>query len=74
MRIELSRRAGKDYRDLPLEIRQQVNKQFAYLKDNLHHPSVRAKKYGGVDDVWQGQVNRDYGFYFQIERHCCPVR
>jgi hypothetical protein len=31
---------------------------------NLHHLSVRAKKYDGSRGIWQGRVNRDYWFYF----------
>jgi hypothetical protein len=43
-----------------------VDKQLDFLRQNLRHPSIQAKKYGGTDDVWQGRVNRDYRFYFHI--------
>ena len=66
MRIELSRRADKDYDRLSRQLQRQVDKQFDLLAENLRHPSIDAKKYGGADDVWQGRVNRDYRFYFQI--------
>jgi mRNA-degrading endonuclease RelE of RelBE toxin-antitoxin system len=66
VRIELTRRADKDYRGLSRQLRRQVDKQFEYLTENLRHPSLDAKKYGGIDDVWQGRVNRDYRFYFRI--------
>jgi mRNA-degrading endonuclease RelE of RelBE toxin-antitoxin system len=66
MRIELTRRADKDYRSLSQQLRRQVDKQFEYLVGNLRHPSLDVKKYGGTDDVWQGRVNRDYRFYFRI--------
>lgn len=66
MRIALSRRADKEYDKLSPQLRRLVDKQFALLEANLRHPSLDAKKYGGVDDVWQGRVNRDYRFYFQI--------
>ncbi len=36
------------------------------LQSDLRHPSIDAKTYGGVDDIWQGRVNRDYRFYFHI--------
>jgi mRNA interferase RelE/StbE len=32
----------------------------------LHHPSLRAKKYEGAEDIWQARVNRDWRFYFRI--------
>jgi mRNA-degrading endonuclease RelE of RelBE toxin-antitoxin system len=66
MRIELTRRADKDYRGLSQQLRRQVDKQFEYLRENLRHPSLEAKKYGGSDNVWQGRVNRDYQFCFRI--------
>ena len=34
---------------------------------NLHHPSLRAKKYDEARDVWQARVDEDYRFYFKIE-------
>jgi hypothetical protein len=38
----------------------------AALRRDLRHPSIRAKKYHEGDDIWQGRINRDYRFYFQI--------
>jgi mRNA-degrading endonuclease RelE of RelBE toxin-antitoxin system len=66
MLIRLSRQADKQYASLPSRLRTQVDKQLDFLSQNLRHPSIQAKKYGGADDVWQGRVNRDYRFYFQI--------
>jgi mRNA-degrading endonuclease RelE of RelBE toxin-antitoxin system len=66
MRIRFSRQADKQYAGLPASLRARVDKQFDLLTQNLRHPSIQAKKYGGMDDVWQGRVNRDYRFYFQI--------
>ncbi|MGO9268841.1 MAG: hypothetical protein ACLQOO_01025 [Terriglobia bacterium] len=43
------------------------DKQVRLLAQNLHHPSIRAKKYGDTDDLWQGRVNRSWRFYFTIE-------
>ena len=34
---------------------------------NLHHPSLRAKKYDETKDRWQARVNRNWRFYFIIE-------
>ena len=66
MRIELTRRADKEYGKLSAQLQRQVDKQFDFLLENLRHPSLNAKKYGGTDDIWQGRVNRDYRFYFRI--------
>jgi len=44
MRIELTRRADKAYRGLSRQLRRRVDKQFEYLRENLRHPSLEAKK------------------------------
>ena len=44
-----------------------MDKQIAYLVENLHHPSLRAKKYDEAQDIWQARVNQRYRFYFKIE-------
>jgi len=36
------------------------------LIENLHHPSLRAKKYDETKDIWQARVNRARRFYFTI--------
>ncbi|HZO57266.1 MAG TPA: hypothetical protein VFB63_31435 [Bryobacteraceae bacterium] len=36
------------------------------LEQNLLHPSIHAKKYSEANDIWQGRVNCDWRFYFQI--------
>ena len=66
MRVVLTRRAAKDLDGLPLRLQDTVRKQLELLVNNLRHPSLHAKKYGGTDDIWQGRVNRDYRFYFRI--------
>ncbi|SPF38276.1 conserved hypothetical protein [Candidatus Sulfopaludibacter sp. SbA4] len=37
------------------------------MLENLHHPSLRAKKYNEATDRWQAGVNRSWRFYFTIE-------
>jgi mRNA-degrading endonuclease RelE of RelBE toxin-antitoxin system len=66
VKSDFSPRAARDYKNLPPELQALVRKQLNLLRDNLRHPSLNAKKYGGTDDTWQGRVNRDYRFYFQI--------
>jgi mRNA-degrading endonuclease RelE of RelBE toxin-antitoxin system len=63
MRVRIFRLADSS---MPSRLRAQVDKQLDFLSQNLRHPSIQAKKYGGTGDVWQGRVNRDYRFYFQI--------
>ena len=52
--------------EAPRAVQKAFLKQAAFLKENLHHPSLRAKKYGGADNLWQARVNQDWRFYFRI--------
>ena len=66
MNIRLTTRARRDFSDLPRHLKTRGRKQFDLLQQNLRHPSIQAKKYDESADVWQGRINRDYRFYFQI--------
>jgi plasmid maintenance system killer protein len=61
-----SPRVAAALKDAPLTIRRAFYKQAALLAGNLHHPSLRAKKYDEANDIWQARVNRDWRFYFMI--------
>lgn len=52
---------------LPPAIAKKAKKQLLRLRDNLHHPSLHAKKYSEHHDVWQGRVDKSYRFFFTIE-------
>lgn len=41
-------------------------KQINFLVRDLKHPSLHAKKYDEVEDLWQARVNDDWRFYFTI--------
>jgi mRNA-degrading endonuclease RelE of RelBE toxin-antitoxin system len=66
MNIEITARAQRDYAGLSSTLQSRVRKQITLLQSNLRHPSLQAKKYDDGNDIWQGRVNRDYRFYFQI--------
>jgi mRNA-degrading endonuclease RelE of RelBE toxin-antitoxin system len=72
MNIAFTARAARDYAGLPARLQRAVDKQLDFLRErpeNLRHPSIRAKKYAAAEsELWQGRVNRDYRFYFQIDR------
>jgi mRNA-degrading endonuclease RelE of RelBE toxin-antitoxin system len=66
MNVELTRRAARDLDDLPPRLQQTVRKQLELLANNLRHPSRQAKKHDEGNDLWQGRMNRNYRFYFQM--------
>jgi hypothetical protein len=45
------------YRGLPVEVRDLADKNFALLKDDPHHSSIRLKKVG---DFWSARVGLHY--------------
>jgi mRNA-degrading endonuclease RelE of RelBE toxin-antitoxin system len=67
MKWQHSDRSKKDYDGLQPNIQKAFDKQARLLADNLLHPSLRAKKYGGADDLWQARVNKAWRFFFKIE-------
>ncbi len=67
MTLVLTRRAIRDYHDLPAKVRRAADKQLDLLLHDLRHPSLHAKKYDETRDIWQGRLTKGYRFYFQIE-------
>ena len=67
MKIDYLPRALKALEEeVPAEVRKAFFKQVNFLKQNLQHPSLRAKKYREAGDVWEARINRDWRFYFNI--------
>ena len=67
MKVRFTDRADKDYAALSTNVRRVFGKQLEFLLANPRHPSLRAKKLEGFDDLWQARVNRGWRFYFKIE-------
>jgi mRNA-degrading endonuclease RelE of RelBE toxin-antitoxin system len=66
MKRAVTERFRKSFRSAPPEVKKAFNKQARLLLENLHHPSLHAKKYDESGDLWQARVNRDWRFYFLI--------
>jgi len=62
----LSPVAVRSYVAAPAAVRKAFDKQVRLLVENLHHPSLHAKKYDESEDLWQARVNRSWRFYFNI--------
>ncbi|MFQ5796536.1 MAG: type II toxin-antitoxin system YafQ family toxin [Candidatus Bipolaricaulia bacterium] len=57
----------EDYQKLPQHIKKRTQKQLRFLLQNLRHPSLRAKKMKGYEDIWEAAVTKNYRFTFAIE-------
>jgi mRNA interferase RelE/StbE len=66
MKVVLSDTVLDSLADVPPAIRKAFFKQIKFLEKDLHHPSLRAKKYDEGKDRWQARVNKDWRFYFKI--------
>lgn len=54
------------FKKLPEITKRKFEKQLILLLKNLRHPSLHAKKYDEVRDIWQARVNSSSRFYFRI--------
>ena len=57
----------RNYAKAPQQVQRAFDKQSSLLLQNLHHPSLRAKKYDESLGLWQARVNKDWRFYFLIQ-------
>jgi mRNA interferase RelE/StbE len=57
----------KDYKKLPLEIREKVDKQLALLTGNPSHPSLNLHQIRGTAGLWEGYVDYHYRFTFEVD-------
>ena len=68
MHLDYTERFLRAYGSATTRIQRTFDKQAAYLVQDLRHPSLHAKKYNEAENLWQARVNRDWRFYFRIER------
>ena len=54
----------RNYAKAPQQVQRAFDKQSSLLLQNLHHPSLRAKKYDESLGLWQARGNQDWRFYF----------
>jgi plasmid maintenance system killer protein len=66
MKAEYSDAVNEALKDAPVAVRKAFYKQVSLLVQNLHHPSLHAKKYDESNDRWQARVNKNWRFYFRI--------
>jgi mRNA-degrading endonuclease RelE of RelBE toxin-antitoxin system len=66
MIVHYSSRFLRSYLKASKEIQKTFNKQIVFLLQDLHYPSLHAKKYDESENLWQARVNDDWRFYFTI--------
>ena len=66
-KYRFSNRFKKQYKSLPLEIRQAFNEKLPLFLIDMLHPSLRVKKIQGVENRWEGSVTMKYRFTFHFD-------
>ncbi len=66
MRLARTPHFLRAYNKAPKQIQRAFDKQVTLLLEDLHHPSLHAKKYDEARDLWQARVNYTWRFYFKI--------
>ena len=64
----------RDYRKLPPDIQETVDKQLDLLLSNQRHPSLNTKKMGDPRNIWEGRITASYRFTFQIKNDIYILR
>lgn len=62
-----SERFKRAFQALPASVQKKALKAFVLFADNPRHPSLQIKKIKGLENVWEGQIDRQYRFAFHYE-------
>jgi len=63
----------RDYRALPIEIRERVEKQLRLLLEDFRHPSLRLKKLKGTDK-FEIRISKGYRLTLRFEKEHMELR
>jgi mRNA-degrading endonuclease RelE of RelBE toxin-antitoxin system len=63
----------KDYRALPIEIRDRVEKQLRLLLEDFRHPSLRLKKLKGTDK-FEIRISKGYRLTLRFDKKYLELR
>lgn len=65
MKIRFTKKAEKQYAKLPHTLKVKAKKQFHFLLDNYHHPSLHARKMSGLA-CFEARIDKHNRFTFEI--------
>ena len=66
MKVAFTKPFKRDYKGLPEDIQELIDKQIIHLLDNPKHPSLRLKKMEGHKSIYEARITRGYRMTFQI--------
>ena len=74
MKLFFTKTFVRDYRKLPQDIKELIDKQLRLLLSNYRHPSLRIKKMNDPRDIWEGRVTDAYRFTFTLDKETYILR
>jgi mRNA-degrading endonuclease RelE of RelBE toxin-antitoxin system len=74
MKLLFTKTFVRDYRKLPPDIQETVDKQLDLLLSNQRHPSLNIKKMNDPRNIWEGRITASYRFTFQIKNDIYILR
>ncbi len=57
----------RDLQSLPEDAQRRAEKAIRLLTENPRHPSLRARKMKGLEDIWEASVSMSYRITYQIQ-------
>jgi len=67
MRLNRTDSFKRFYKKLPKFVQKKTDRILVLLANDLRHPSIRAKKIQGADDIWEGRIDKFHRFTFEIK-------
>jgi mRNA interferase RelE/StbE len=74
MKLLFTKTFVRDYRKLPSDIQETVDKHLDLLLSNQRHPSLNIKKMIDPRNIWEGRITASYRFTFQIKNDIYILR
>lgn len=66
-KYRFSHRFKKQYKKLPVEIREAFKEKLSLFLNDMPHSSLRVKRIQGVENRWEGSITMKYRFTFHFE-------
>ena len=66
MKVAFTKPFKRDYKGLPENLQELIDKQIIHLLNDPKHPSLRLKKMEGHKFIYEARITKDYRMTFQI--------
>jgi len=66
VKLAFTKPLKRDYKGLPENIQELIDKQIFHLLENPSHPSLQIKKMESRQAIWEARITKGYRMTFQI--------